>query len=95
MEPQADINDKGFEEMFDYSGNFMDPRPLSTVTVRPGETKDIVLPANKSQSMLVIAAAFRDPYQSLWKAVATITPADTVAATASITATTITINPSP
>ena len=94
-EPQSEIGNKEFEEMFDYAGNYMDPRPLSTVTLRPGQTRDLVLPANKSQSLLVIAVAYHDPYQSLWKAVATVTPQDTVSASANIDATTVTINASP
>ena len=94
-EAQSEIGNKGFEEMFDYSGNFMDPRPLSTVTLRPGQTKDLVLPAYKSQSVLVVAVAYRDPFQSLWKAVATLSPQDIVSASATIGETTITIKPSP
>ncbi len=94
-EAQSEIGSKGFEEMFDYSGNFMDPRPLSTVTLRPGQTKDLVLPAYKSQSMLVVAVAYRDPFQSLWKAVAMLSPQDIVSASATIGAATITIKPSP
>lgn len=93
-EGQSEIANKEFEEMFDFAGNFMDPRPLSTVTLRPGQTRDIVLPANKSQSLLVIAVAFRDPYQALWKAAARVSPSDTVKASATISATTVTIDPS-
>ncbi|NND91252.1 MAG: type VI secretion system lipoprotein TssJ [Granulosicoccus sp.] len=91
---QAEIDSKSFEEMFDYSGNFVDPRPLAMVTLRPGETREITLPANKSQTLLVIAAAYRDPYQSVWKATAVITPRDVVEASASIGAAAVTISPS-
>jgi type VI secretion system VasD/TssJ family lipoprotein len=92
MAPQADVNSKEFAEVFDFDGQFMEPRPLSTVTLRPGQTRDVILPANKSQSMLVVAAAYRDPYQALWKAIATVTPSDTAAALATIGANSVTIN---
>jgi len=95
MQPQVDIVDKAFEEMFDYAENVMDPRPLITLTLQPGQKKNVSLSANKSQSMLVVAAAYRDPYQSLWNAVATIEPTDDTAMSATIGATTVTLHHSP
>lgn len=95
MQPQADIANKGFEELFDYAGNFMEPRPMTTLTLQPDQTRDIVVPANKTQTMLVIAAAYRDPYQAFWKAIARIEPADEVSASVNIGASAVTINPSP
>lgn len=94
-DPQAEMATKSFEEMFEFSGNVMDPRPLATITLRPGQTKNLVLPANKAQTHLVIAAAYRDPYQSLWMAQAMVTPKDIVSASASIGATAVTINLTP
>lgn len=94
-EPQSEISTKSFEEMFDFAGNVMEPRPLATVTMRPGEAKTVVLPAMKSQTLLVIAAAYRDPYQSVWSAIAQITPRNTVNASATIGSAVVTINPTP
>lgn len=94
-EPQSELATKSFEEIFEFSDNVMDPRPLATITLRPGQTKNLVLPANKAQTHLVIAAAYRDPYQSLWLAQAVVTPEDTVSASASIGAAAVTINPTP
>lgn len=92
MAPQADLENKEFAEIFDFDGQIMEPRPASTLTLRPGQTRDVVLPANKSQSMLVVAVAYRDPYQAVWKAIAIVTPSDTAAAIATIGADTVTIN---
>lgn len=89
---QSEIGNKGFEDMFDYAGTQTGPRPLSTVTLRPGQSTMLTLTTNKTQTLLVIAAAFRDPYQSLWKATARITPADIVPISAHIGASTVTIN---
>jgi len=94
-EPQSEISSKSFEEVFDFAGNVMEPRPLATVTMRPGEAKTVVLPAMKSQTLLVVAAAYRDPYQSIWSALAEITPLDTVNASATIGSALVTINPTP
>lgn len=95
MQPQADIADKEFEVMFDYAGNVMEPRPATTLTLQPGQKKSIALSANKSQSMLVVAAAYREPYQSLWNAMTTIEPNDEVSVSARIGATAVTLHPSP
>ncbi|MFT6301583.1 MAG: type VI secretion system protein VasD [Pseudomonadales bacterium] len=84
MEPQMDMDNKAFTEIFDFDGQQMEPRPMLTITLQPGETKDVVLPANKAQSMLVIAVAYRDPYQALWKAVATVAPSNTASAIATV-----------
>lgn len=92
---QSEIGSKEFEEMFDYAGAQIEPRPLSTVTLRPGQTTALTLTTNKAQTRLVIAAAFRDPYQALWKAAAQITPTDTVSVRASIGANTVTIHQDP
>jgi type VI secretion system VasD/TssJ family lipoprotein len=92
MAPQADLDNKEFAEIFDFDGQVMEPRPLAKVTLRPGQTKDIVLPANKTQSMLMVAAAYRDPYQAVWKAIATVTPSDSAAALATIGANSVSIN---
>ena len=92
---QSEIGSKSFEQVFDFAGNVMEPRPLATVTMRPGEAKTVVLPAMKSQTLLVIAAAYRDPYQSVWSAVAEISPQDTVNASATVGASIVSINPTP
>lgn len=84
LPPQADISEKSFEEFFDFDNQLMEPRPVLTVTLRPGETKNVILPANKSQSMLAVAAAYRDPYQAIWKDITTLSPSDTVVALATI-----------
>lgn len=94
MTPQADVNAKEFEEFFDFGDQLMEPRPLLTVTLRPGETRNVILPAFKSQSMLVVAAAYRDPYQAIWKDIATLTPSDTVVALATIGKNNVTIDTS-
>lgn len=94
-DPQSAIATKSFEEIFDYAGTTMEPRPLATITLRPGQTKDLVLPANKTQTQLVIAAAYRDPYQALWIAQAVVAPEDIVSASATIGSTIVTINPTP
>jgi type VI secretion system VasD/TssJ family lipoprotein len=94
-ERESEIDSKSFEEMFDYAGNLIDPRPASTLTLRPGQTRTISLPANKSQTLIVVAAAYRDPYQTLWKAVSIIEPADTVTASATISADAVTISQNP
>ena len=94
-EAQSELGDKGFEEIFDFAGTSIDPRPLTTTTVRPGQTKNIVLPANKAQSLVVIAAAYRDPFQTLWKAIATVTPMDAVYLSANFSANAVTIKPRP
>jgi len=67
-DPAANVAEKPFEEVFDYSGNTMEPRPLREVTVRPGQNLSIDLPAMKSDTRLVVAVAFREPYQSIWMA---------------------------
>jgi len=90
---QSEIGSKEFEEMFDYAGAQIEPRPVSTLTLRPGQTTELTLTSNKAQTRLVIAAAFRDPYQTLWKAAARITPTDTVSVNVSIGANTVTISP--
>lgn len=92
MAPQADLESKEFAEIFDLNGQVMEPRPLATVTLRPGQTRDVVLPANKTQSMLLVAAAYRDPYQAVWKSIATVTPSDSAAALATIGANNVSIN---
>ena len=94
---QSEIGSKEFEEMFDYAGAQIEPRPLSTITLRPGQTTALTLTTNKAQTRLVIAAAFRDPYQALWKAAAQIKPTDTdtVSVRASIGANTVTIRQDP
>jgi len=84
MEPSDDIRSISFEELFDYAGNMMEPRPLTTLVIQPGETTDIVLQAPTSRPTLVIAAAYRDPYQALWKAVDTVVPSATVSVSARI-----------
>ncbi|MFK7853265.1 MAG: type VI secretion system lipoprotein TssJ [Granulosicoccus sp.] len=93
--PQSEIATKSFEEMFDFDGNIMDPRPLATITLRPDQTKTVVLPATRSQTLLVIAAAYRDPYQSIWSAIAEISPKDVVNASATIGSNVVTIDPTP
>lgn len=92
---QSEIATKSFEEMFDFDGNVMEPRPLATITLRPDQTKTVVLPASRSQTLLLIAAAYRDPYQSIWSAIAEITPKDIVNASATIGSAVVTINPTP
>lgn len=76
------------------AGNVIEPRPLATVTLRPGQVKELILPANKTLTLLAIAAAYRDPYQSIWMASAVVTPQDTVSATALLSAQRVTIEPS-
>lgn len=90
----SEIASKTFEEVFDMGGNVIEPRPLATVTLRPGQVKELTLPANKTQTLLAIAAAYRDPYQSIWMASAVVTPQDTVSAAASLSAQRVTIQPS-
>lgn len=92
---QSEIGSKSFEQMFDYAGTQIEPRPVSTLTLRPGENRMLSMSANRTQSMLVIAAAYREPYQTIWKAAASITPTDTVSVSASIGASAVTIEPSP
>jgi|GEM_PF-2416038 len=94
-DPAAKVAEKSFEEVFDYSGNIMKPRPLREVTVRPGENLSIDLPAMKSDTRLVVAVAFREPYQSIWMAQADIVPLDSVIATATVDADRVTILPTP
>lgn len=94
-EAQSEIGSSSFEELFDYAGNVMEPRPLAILLLRPGQTHNLSLPANKAQTLLVVAAAFHDPYQSLWKAAALISPQDIVRVEAGIDAASVTINPSP
>ena len=92
---QSEIGSKSFEQMFDYAGTQIDPRPVSTLTLRPGESRMLSMSANRTQSMLVIAAAYREPYQTVWKAAASITPTETVSVSVSIGASAVTIEPSP
>ena len=94
-EAQSELGDKGFEEIFDFAEDSIDPRPLTTMTVRPGQTKNIVLPANKSQSLVVIAAAYRDPFQTLWKATASVAPMDAVYLSATLSANAVAIKTRP
>lgn len=94
-EPQSEISTMSFENVFDFSGNVMEPRPLATVTMQPGDAKTVVLPAMKSQTLLLVAVAYRDPYQSIWSAVAHINPMDTVIASATLDAAFVTINTTP
>lgn len=94
MTPQADINSKEFAEVFDFDGQLMTPRPLSTMTLRPGQTRDVILSAKKTESTLMIAVAYRDPYQAVWKSITTVSPSDTATALATIGANRITIDSS-
>lgn len=95
MQPQTNIASMGFEELFEYGDYVMTPPPMASVTLQPGQSTELVLQANKAQSMIVVAAAYRDPYQSVWRAIAEITPSDEVAAAATIGAKTVTIHTSP
>ena len=90
---QSELKNKEFEEVFEFEGNSIEPRPLTTITVRPGQTRNLFLPANKSQSLVMIAAAYRDPYQSLWKAIASVRPQDAVNISATVGADAVTITP--
>lgn len=92
---QSELSDRGFEEIFDFAGNSSEPRPLSTMTIRPGQTKNLALSANKSQSLVVVAAAYRDPFQTQWKAIASVTPQDAVYLSAILSANAVTIKPRP
>lgn len=92
---QTEVGDKSFEEIFEFSGQQLDPKPSAKLTLRPNQSTEVTLPANKSQSRLVIAAAYRDPYQSIWISTANITPLDSVTVNANITAAEVIIEPAP
>ena len=92
---QSEIASQGFDAVFDIGGTLIEPRPLATVTLRPGQVKELVLPTNKSQTRLAIAAAYRDPFQSIWITTTPITAQDTVRASATLAAQSVTINSNP
>jgi len=92
---QSEIADKTFEEVFDLGGNLVDPRPLATVTLRPGQIRQVILPAYKSQNLLAIAAAYRDPFQAIWMTTGNVVPMNMVSATASISTQSVVITSTP
>lgn len=91
--PDPEINSSTFEKVFDLNNQTMNPRPMQAITIRPGEVRDVVLQLNKSQTQLMIAAAYRDPHQAIWKAAAIISPTKTVNASATLGDTQISIEP--
>jgi len=64
--PEVELANKTFEEIFDFNGSEISPRPIKNFILKPGETKLTSLNGMKTQSKLVIAAGFRDPYQTNW-----------------------------
>jgi len=92
---QSEIAGKRFEEVFDLGDDLVDPRPVATLTLRPGQIRQVILPANKSQNLLAIAAAYRDPFQSIWLTTGNVVPMDSVSATASISAQSVVITSTP
>jgi type VI secretion system VasD/TssJ family lipoprotein len=89
---KSELTGKSFEEVFDIGGNAIQPRPLATITLRPGQSRDLVLPANKTLTTLIVAAAYRDPYQAIWLGSAVLPAADNVSATATLSTAVVTIN---
>lgn len=88
-ENATDISDRPFEQIFQFDGNDLDPAPVATIMLQPGETKKIKLTGVKTQNRLTIAAAYRDPYNTTWIISKTIEPDTTVRLTTEINAATI------
>jgi len=66
VEPEVELKNKTFNEIFDYDGGEIDPGPKANFAIKPGEQKTISVTGNKSESKLVLAAGFREPYKTIW-----------------------------
>ena len=74
VESSSELDTRSFEEMFDYGDFEIDPRPVASVTLRPGQVQSLAFTPQRSQTRLLVAAAWRDPYQSVWLADAEAEP---------------------
>lgn len=92
-QPQSDLLDRQFEELFDYAGVSIEPRPSAIVTLTPGQTHTVELSGNMTQTLLIVAAAYRDPYQTIWRASMQLDPDESVERFATITASEVVIAP--
>lgn len=92
---QSGINEMSFEQLFAAAGSEAPVSPLATVMLQPGQQRQLNLTVERSQTRLIIAAAFRDPYQTRWRAAADIQPLDIVSVQAHVDAGSVTISPSP
>lgn len=93
-EAGTEINSTEFEKVFDLNNQVMNPRPLQSIFVRPGEVKELRFQLNMIQTRLLIAAAYRDPHQAIWKSAAIISPQATVNVSATLAESEISIKAS-
>jgi len=66
VEQDVELVDKPFNEIFDFGGTEIDPRPSANIVLKPGAQEKLILYGNKSQTKLVLAAGYREPYQAIW-----------------------------
>lgn len=94
-EPLSDLLDRPFEELFDFTDSTLEPRPHLIITLSPGQTQTMELNGNMAQNRLIVAAAFREPYQSTWRASTVINPEGGAESFVSIDSTEVVIAPAP
>lgn len=84
-ESTVDFQAKQYNEIFRTDNESLNPAPLRTLSLRPGETRNIILQGMKSQPQLVIAAAYRKPGETRWLDTALLEVADKVEVEVSLT----------
>ena len=68
----TEFTEDAFESVFEFNGAAPPAKPAMTLMLQPGATRVLTISGNRSQSQVVIAAAFRDLYSAKWLARKTI-----------------------
>jgi len=63
---EIDLASMSFEALFEFDGGSLSKKPVATLVAKPAKMAVVPIRGMRSESILTVAAAFRDPFSVQW-----------------------------